>query len=60
MLNLDKNITDKIYNEYLYCPIKNQYRIDVTMIVKEIMIKNAVSTNSNDTVYEACLKYRDN
>lgn len=29
------------------------------MLVKEIMTKKVVTINSNDTVFDACLKYRD-
>ncbi len=29
------------------------------MLVKEIMTKKAVTIHSNDTVFDACLKYRD-
>jgi CBS domain-containing protein len=30
------------------------------MLVEEIMTKNVVTINSFDTVFDACLKYRDN
>jgi CBS domain-containing protein len=30
------------------------------MLVKEIMTKELVTINSDDTVFDACLKYRDN
>jgi len=30
------------------------------MLVKEIMTKKVVTVNSNDIVFDACLKYRDN
>ena len=30
------------------------------MLVKEIMTKKVVTINFNDTVFDACLKYRDN
>jgi len=29
------------------------------MLVKEIMTKKVVTINSNDTAYDACIKYRD-
>jgi CBS domain-containing protein len=30
------------------------------MLVKEIMTKKVITVNSNETVFDACLKYRDN
>jgi CBS domain-containing protein len=30
------------------------------MLIKEIMTKNVVTISPNETVYDACLKYRDN
>jgi CBS domain-containing protein len=30
------------------------------MLIKEIMTRNVVTINPNETVFDACLKYRDN
>ena len=30
------------------------------MLIKEIMTKNVVTINPNESVYDACVKYRDN
>jgi len=39
---------------YLFC-----YLVGFIMLVKEIMTKKVVSVSSEDTVFDACMKYKD-